>query len=159
MAGLTRETTIRRDARGRWFHDGEPLEHPGLVRAFDSWVELAEDGRFCLKNEINWAYVTIEGAPLFVRAARVAADGIWLRLSDEREERLDPATLREGPDGALYAQVRGGTMAARFDPSAASALEGVLGEDAAGVYVDAGDARVRPPVVDDPLRWPRGGPR
>src|SRR5688572_9125041 len=109
MAGLTRETTIRRDALGRWFHDGQPLEHAGLTRAFDGWIEIADDGRFCLKNEINWAYITLEGPPLFVRSALVAPSGeVSLRLSDGRQERLDPATLREGPDGALYAQVRGG---------------------------------------------------
>jgi len=43
LAGRTRETTIARDAEGRWFHDGQALEHPNLTRAFDRWVERAED--------------------------------------------------------------------------------------------------------------------
>ena len=36
--GLTRETRIVRDAQGRWFNEGQPLEHANLTRAFDRWV-------------------------------------------------------------------------------------------------------------------------
>jgi uncharacterized protein len=154
MAGLTRETTIRRDAQGRWFHDGQPLEHPGLTRAFDGWIELAEDGRFCLKNDINWAYVAIEGPPLFVRSVDLGGSTVMLRLSDGRVEPLDPATLREGPDGALYAQARAGTMAARFDTPAAMQLGDLAKEDDQGVYLHIAGAKVRPATTSDPLRFP-----
>jgi hypothetical protein len=163
LQGRSRETTIRRDAQGRWFHDGDPLEHPNLVRSFDRWIERAQDGRYCLKNDINWAYVTIEGPPMFVRAVRfdahadgrdgggADADGVRLVLSNDREEGLVPDTLRQGEDGALYCDVAGGTMVARFDRHAQAQLARVLGEDAGGVYLGLAGARVRPPVVRDPL--------
>ena len=151
LAGLSRETTIRRDAAGRWFHDEVELEHPSLVRAFDSWVDVAEDGRYCLRNAINWAYVAIEGPPFFVRAAVPRGGQVWLTLSGELEEPLDPATLRTGPDGALYCDVRGGRLPARFDRHAAFGLEPLLGEDAEGVYLELGGVRLRPPRVQDPL--------
>ena len=149
--GLSRETTIRRDAEGRWYQDGIPLEHPNLVRAFDRWIERAEDGRYCLKNDINWAYVTIEGAPLFVRSIAIEPEGMRLRLSDEREELLDVETLRLGPDGALYCDARGGTMPARFDRHAMFQLEPVLGEDDGGLYIEVAGRRAHPPVALDPL--------
>lgn len=149
--GFSRETTIRRDAEGRWSQDGVPLEHENLVRAFDRWVDRAEDGRLCLKNELGWAYVAIEGAPLFVRSLQLDVAGALLRLSDDREERLDPRTLRVGPDGALYCDARGGLLAARFDRHAQAQLAEVLDEDERGIFVSLGGARVRPPSVDDPL--------
>jgi len=150
-AGLSRETTIVRNAEGKWFQDGEPLEHEKLTRAFDRWIERAEDGRFCLKNDINWAYFTLEGAPFFVRSVRIIDGQAHLFLSSDREVVLDPHTLREGPDGALYCDV-GPNLTARFDKHAAVQLEGLLDEDELGPYVRAGHDRVRPPRVADPLK-------
>jgi hypothetical protein len=152
MQGFSRETTIRRDAQGRWFHDGQPLEHEGLTRAFDRWVERAEDGRYCLKNDINWAYVTLEGPPYFVRSLAISPAGqVELALSNDSRERLRPETLRIGQDGALYCDVGDGTLPARFDRHAASQLETLIGEDEQGVFVEIAGVRVRPKVVSDPL--------
>jgi hypothetical protein len=152
ISGRSRETTIRRDAQGRWFSDEQPLDHPNLCRAFDSWLDIAEDGRYCLKNDINWAYVTIEGPPLFVRSVRLEPLGaVFLALSNGSEELLNVASLRQGPDGALYCDARNGRFAARFDRSAMQQLESVLKEDEHGVYLALGTQRVRPRVAADPL--------
>lgn len=154
LKGFSRETTIRRDAEGRWFHDGEPLEHANLTRAFDRWVDRAEDGRYCLKNDINWAYIELQGAPLFVRRLELGpGSAIGLVLSDDQKLPLAPETLREGPDGALYCDVpRGaGALTARFDRHAMQQLEDLLREDDAGVYLALGADKVRPPRVADPL--------
>jgi hypothetical protein len=155
LEGRTRETTIRRDALGRWFHDGQPLEHPNLERAFDRWVDRAEDGRYCLKNDINWAYFTLEGAPFFVRRVHVQAGGrVQLVLSDDREVSLDAASLREAEDGGLYCDVEraGAKFVAQFDRFAMQQLEELLREDATGVYLALGNDKVRPPRVRDPLK-------
>lgn len=152
LQGFSRETTIRRDAQGRWFHDDQPLEHEGLTRAFDRWIERAEDGRYCLKNDINWAYVTLEGPPYFVRSVAIGPGGqVELALSNDRREPLRPQTLRLGEDGALYCDVGDGTLPARFDRHATSQLEALIGEDERGVFVEVAGARVRPQVVSDPL--------
>lgn len=149
--GLSRETTIVRSADGRWFHDGEPVENPKLARAFDRWVVRADDGRWCLKNEINWAYFQLEGAPYFVRAVRCEGTRAQLWLSTDRWVELDPRTLREGPDGVLYCDAAG--EAARFESHAAVQLGELLEEDGEGLFFRAGDARVRPPRVVDPLSY------
>lgn len=150
-AGRSRETPIRRDAEGRWFHDGDPLQHPHLVRAFDRWIERADDGRYCLKNDINWAYFTLEGAPYFVRSVAVEGTEVRVFLSNDRDEVLDATTLRVGPEGALYCDVQGGTMVARFDRHAMFQLESLIGEDEKGATLKIGGNVVRPPVVSDPL--------
>lgn len=147
----TRETRIRRDAEGRWFDGEDPIDHPGISRAFDRWIDRAGDGRYCLKNEVNWAYVSLEGAPVFVRSVALTSDRAELQLSDERTEFLDPSTLRQGPDGALYCTVRDGRLAARFDRSAAVQLAESGGEDGNGVYLQLEGWRWRPPVIADPV--------
>jgi uncharacterized protein len=156
LSGRSRETTIRRDALGRWFSDDEPLDHPNLCRAFDKWLDLAEDGRYCLRNDINWAYVSIEGPALFVRTVRVEPDGsLRLLLSDESEESLDISSLRQGADSPLYCDVRAGRLVAGFDSHAMQQLEPLLKEDDQGVYLQLGTQRVRPRVVSDPLAHER----
>lgn len=159
--GLSRETTIERTADGRWFHDGEAMENPKLARAFDRWVTRAEDGRWCLKNEINWAYFKLEGAPYFVRGVRIepaasgapgGAERAQLWLSTDVWVDLDPHSLREGPDNALYCDVPPGE-AARFESHAAVQLGELLDEDADGPYFRVGSERVRPPRVADPVHY------
>jgi hypothetical protein len=150
--GKSRETTIRRDDQGRWYSDGELLEHPKLVRAFDRWLDRAEDGRYCLRNDINWAYVAIEGPPLFVRTVTLEPNALpLLTFSDDRSERLGPKSLRQGPDGALYCDARDGTFTARFERHAMQQLESLLREDDQGVYLLLENERIRPRVVSDPL--------
>ena len=153
LSGRSRETTIVRDATGRWFQDGQPLEHPNLTRAFYRWVRRAADGRYCLENYINWAYITLEGAPFFVRSVQID-DGhaVTLLLSNDVREPLRSQTLRTGPDGALYCDVADGQMVARFDRHATAQLEALLGEDEHGVYLDLEGARVRPEITADPLQ-------
>ena len=150
--GRSRETKIRRDAEGKWFNDGVPITHPSLVRAFDCWLELAPDGRTCLRNSINWAYVTVEGAPRFVRRVVVGArdSETQLYLSNETVVPLAIETLRQGPDGALYCDVPG-PMVARFDRAAMMGLLDHIAEDERGLLLRFGEREVRPPVVSDPL--------
>ena len=149
--GRTRETEIRRDARGRWFNGDDRIDHPNLARSFDSWVDRAEDGRFCLINSINWAYVEVEGPAYFVKDVEPDDDGIGLVLSGDLRERLDPASLAQGPEGALWCTVREGRCPARFDNHAVSKMSERVGEDDDGVYLLIGGERVRPPEIDDPL--------
>jgi hypothetical protein len=156
-SGFSRETTIRRTADGVWYHDGLPVEHDGVRRAFDAWVDRAENGRYILKNESNWAYVAVEGAPVFVLHARRSGDGIDLSLSDGRVETLAVDSLREDRGGMLYCTVRGGRLAARFTRNALMDLEATLTEEDGRVVMQLGEITVRWPVVDDPLVAPSEG--
>jgi hypothetical protein len=151
LQGRTRETDIRRDAHGRWFNGEDRIDHPNLARSFDGWIDRAEDGRFCLSNSINWAYVEIEGPAYFVRDVEASGEGIRLRLSGDLTEPLDPASLRQGPEGALWCAVREGRCPARFDNHAVSKMSDLVGEDGEGEYVLVAGKKVHPPVTADPL--------
>ena len=102
LQGRTRETEIRRDASGRWFNGEDRIEHPKLARSFDGWVDRAEDGRFCLSNSINWAYVEIDGPAYFVKDVEASDDEIRLLLSGDWSEALDPRSLRQANDGVWH---------------------------------------------------------
>lgn len=151
LQGRTRETQIRRDGAGRWFNGDDRIDHPNLARSFDSWIDRAEDGRFCLSNSINWAYIEIDGPAYFVKDVLATETEITLQLSGGLEETLDPASLRQGPEGALWCTVREGRCPARFDNHAVSKMYDAVGEDDEGVYVRIGGRKVRPAEVVDPL--------
>ena len=147
--GRTRETDIRRDAGRRWWKGAERIEHPGLVRSFDGWIDRAEDGRFCLSNDINWAYFALEGPAYFVESVALHAGGVTLHLSGDRTEELDPSSLRQDELGALWCDVREGRCPARFENHAATALAELIEEDDEGVLVRVGGQTYRPPMVAD----------
>src|SRR5271169_6603400 len=90
--GASRESTIRLDADGRFFHDGAPVEHPGLAAAMHTWIRRhPDDGRYILSNGYDWTYFTVDDAPFLVR--RLERDGarVWLNLSDGTREEWDPS--------------------------------------------------------------------
>ena len=151
LKGRTRETKITRDARGRWFNDGDPIDHPNLVRSFDAWIDRAEDGRFCLSNDINWAYIAIEGPPYFVRDIALQQDSVTLFLSGDRSETLDPGTIAQGPAGALWCAVREGKCPARFDNHAATKLAPIIVEDDSGFCLNVAGKNFTPSPTDDPM--------
>jgi uncharacterized protein len=149
---FSRESTIRRDAFGTWYHEGVAVENEAIARAFDRWIDVAEDGRYRLKNAINWVYVEIEGAPIIVRTVDFEGDRVSLHLSDATIEQLRPETLRQDRHGALYCDVRNGTLPAQFSRAAHALLAPLVGEEDGRPYLEIGGARVMPPIVDEPLR-------
>jgi hypothetical protein len=121
--GRSRESSIVLDTEGRFSHDGVPVTHPGMARAFASWIDRhPEDGRFILNNGYDWTYFRVEDVPYFVRGVREEGGQLWLQLSDGSESPLDPQTLAEGARGALYTAVKERKFRARFTPAAQTAL-------------------------------------
>jgi uncharacterized protein len=138
--GRSRESTIRLDGEGRFWHEGRRVEHRGLSAAFHSWIARhPDDGRYILTNGYDWTYFTVDDAPYFVQRIQVGEDRIRLFLSDGTQETWDPETTRVGSDGALYAVIkrdaRLGPFEAKFTRHAQTSLEPVL--------IDAGGPAVR----------------
>jgi hypothetical protein len=131
--GRSRESTLRLDATGHFWHEGARVEHAGLASALHSWIARhPDDGRYILTNGYDWTYFTVDDAPYFVRSLRIEPTQVVLSLSDGSEEPWDPASTRTGADAALYAQVKqgapGGPFEAKFTPHAQSSLEPLLEE-------------------------------
>jgi len=141
--GASRESTIRLDGEGRFFHEGAPVEHPGLARAMATWIRRhPDDGRFILSNGYDWVYFTVEDAPFFVQAVEAKGSRLRLLLSDGTVEDWDVARSFVGRGGALYAPVKrgadGGAYSARFTRHAQASLEPWLRDSSAGPAVEVG---------------------
>ena len=130
--GRSRESTIRLDEDGRFWHDEQLVTHEGMAKAFASWIgRHPDDNRYILSNGYDWSYFTVADVPYFVNAVRTEPDRAVLLLSDGSEEPLVPDTLQVGARDALYVRVKGGAFEARFSPGAQAALGPLLveGED------------------------------
>lgn len=132
--GRSRESRIVLDAEGRFSQDGAPFDHAKLAQAFHKWISRhPDDGRYILSNGLDWSYFTVADAPFFVRSITEKDAALWLALSDDSEEKLDPARCRTSDSGALYVMVkhdaRGGPFEAKFTRHAQTALAPYLVED------------------------------
>lgn len=139
--GRSRESTIVLSKDGRFFHDGAPVDHPGMQRAFASWLTRhPDDGRYILSNGYDWSYLTVEGASRFVHGVRDDHGRPQLVLLDGREQPLDPAALRVDEAGRLSVALADGepatfTGAAQLELSPwLSEEEGRIGTLVAGVF-------------------------
>lgn len=133
MAGRlhTREDSgLVLDREGRWFHDGEPVEHPKILEAFNRGIERAPDGRYLLRFGADWCFITVEDAPLQVEVALEVDGQVVLKLSNGATEALRPDTLCE-QGGVLYCLSEAG-LPARFGRSAHFALGSLLEERPSG---------------------------
>ena len=118
-----RETGLKLDRQGRWWHEGQLVEHPRLVAALHRWLDRDEQGRYVLRlDDDRTAWVEVEDAPYIVRTLELDVPGravrIYLHLSDGGEEELDYASLRVGGDNALYCGGIKGRFEARFSRQA-----------------------------------------
>ncbi|MBX3182473.1 MAG: DUF1285 domain-containing protein [Polyangiaceae bacterium] len=163
--GRSRESSIVLDAAGRFWHDGERIEHPGMAKAFARWMARhPDDGRYILTNDYDWTYLTVEDTPYFVSRVNLGGQSgssaavveATLQLSDGTEEPLRLAALREGPDGSLYTWVKQGAFEARFTPAAQLDLAPLVVEEGEQVLLALGDERVLPPPRERDARSPLG---
>jgi len=129
--GRSRESTIRLDGEGRFFHDDAVVEHPKLRDALHTWIARhPDDGRYILTNGYDWTYFIVEDVPYFVRSVRAVGDeprDAILVLSDATEEPLDPATVHANERGELYLKVKAGAKGGPFDAKMTRFAQGQLG--------------------------------
>jgi len=137
--GRSRESTIRLDGEGRFFHDDALVEHPKLRDALHTWIARhPDDKRYILTNGYDWTYFIVEEVPYFVRSIRAEDGDAILVLSDATEESLDPSTVRANERGELYLKVKATAKDGPFDAKMTRFAQGQLGpflEEAGGTEV------------------------
>lgn len=119
---------IRLDSDGQFWHDGQRVLHPGIVRAWHRGLERAPDGRYLIRFGHDWAFVRVDDAPYFVLRAIPEEKGIRLRLSNGAEENLQVQTLGLSEDGVLYCKVMGDHIA-KFSRQAQADVGALLRQD------------------------------
>ena len=143
---FSRETDIRLDRHGRFWHEGTRVTHPRLARALASWIDIDPDsGRYILRNAVQWCFFQVEDTPFVVRSARSEPDGFILTLSGGSEEPLDIATLHTRDD-VLYCRVKHGRFPARFTSEAATTILDHAEPASGGLELLIG--RARHPIAD-----------
>jgi len=138
-----RQSGLRLDREGRWWHQGELVEHAGLKGALNRWLDQLEDGRFVVRLDAErYAFVEVEDAPFQVltvelwRGPAEPAAHVELHLSDGSEEELAYDSLRVGAGHALYCRVKG-RFTARFSRQAYYLLGELLEEAPTGIALRA----------------------
>jgi hypothetical protein len=105
--------SFRRD--GRWYSDDEPINNARIAKLFSRCLTQRDDGRWQIAMADERAFVEIDDTPWVVTSlAGDAATGFTIRLNDDSEEPLDPATLSVGAANVLYTRVKNGRYPARF---------------------------------------------
>jgi hypothetical protein len=140
----TREDSgIRLDRDFRWWHDGEPIDHPNIIEAFNRGVRVDEAGRVTLHFGNDWCVIEVEDAPYRVVAVDASPEGrLSVRLSDRTAEWLEAGTLAVDADGVLSAKVKGRRARARFGRDAQFQLAQHLAIDGEGVVLEIAGQRV-----------------
>lgn len=145
------------DHEGRWFHEGLPIEHPGLVSLLNRHLVVDDDGTVEVRvpnlGFVERGAVTVEELPYYVTAVAFGATPT-LRLNDESEEPLDPASVWLVGDDRLYCRVKGGRFPARFLRAAYLALASHVQEAGDGWVLVLGATRVVVPVQPLAPAWP-----
>ena len=158
--GRSRESKIRLDSEGRFFDHDAPIEHPKLAAALHTWIgRHPDDGRYILTNGYDWTYFTVDDVPFFVRSIKAEREGCGgepeacdaiLVLSDGTEEPLEPSTVRVGPRGDLYLEVKHETKDGPFDAKmtrfAQTQLGPFLTEEEGAAVLTTRRGRVRLPA-------------
>jgi uncharacterized protein len=120
----TREASgITLDRDQRWWHDGEPVEHPNIIEAFNRGLKVQDDGRYKLEFGNDWCFVEVQGAAYRALMLDEGEEGrLSVRLSDRTAEWLDVASLALDGEGVMTAAVKAGKARARFSREAQFAL-------------------------------------
>jgi hypothetical protein len=135
-----RQSGVRLDDDGRFWHEGQPVSHAGLRAAFWRWLDRNPDGRWVLRLDAQrFVYLDVDDAPYVVRSARWEGPTLVGRLSDDREQRLDPATLHERGGRRYLTLARG--FEARLSTAAWNVLAERMEERDGKVFLDGKEVR------------------
>jgi len=130
-----RQTGIRLDRQGRFWHEGAEITHDRLRRALLRWLDRLDDGRSILRlDEQRYAYLEIEDAHLLVVSARWQDDRAMVTLNDATVEELAYDSLRIADDDTLYCAARSGKLEARVTTPAYYALAERIEETTGGGF-------------------------
>jgi hypothetical protein len=148
MAGAALEE-IRLDARGRWWHQGEPFVHARLISLFHRSLERTSAGLWLLHIAPYSYPVVVEGAGRFANRVSRVGSAWTLELLDEGRLPMPWETLQTDGEEGLYVTDEAGRFVRLID-QAWRVLTESLEEDEAGFTVAGPEGRQRIRVTEGP---------
>ena len=131
---------IHVDKEGRMWHLGAEMVHQGINQLLREHVRLDEHGWYIIDFHGQRCYVEVEDTFFVITRLEERPAGpddppdLFIRLNDNTEEELDPATLSQAEDHVLYARIKDGRFPARFLRPAYYQLAGHI-EERGGRFV------------------------
>jgi hypothetical protein len=133
-----RQTGIRLDREGRFWHEGGEITHQRFRKTLLRWLDILPDGRPILRlDDDRYAYVDVDDAHLIVTGARWQDDRAYVSINDGSEEELEYETLSQAADHTLYCRVRGKRLLARVATQAYYSLADRIEEAGEGFVLNA----------------------
>ncbi|SFB91215.1 hypothetical protein SAMN05660443_0889 [Marinospirillum celere] len=74
------EVDLKIDAKGHWYHEGQPFTRTSLVRLFSTLLRKEEDGNHYLVTPVEKVRVEVEDAPFLVILAEREGEGETARI-------------------------------------------------------------------------------
>lgn len=127
------------DARGDWYHQGEPFENERLIALFSRSVGRTKGGTWILEVPPFTYPIRVEDVGFFVEKLVFLDDTDALpelKLSDGSSETLELKTLSYRPEGRLYCRIKNGAFRARFKQRAYNQLSEYFVERDDGIWVE-----------------------
>ncbi len=139
--GYVDTEVVKLTRNGVWLANGQEISHEPTGRLFGKCLRRDDQGYF-IQIGREYKRIVVEDTPFFVSSL----DGdprtaIWVCLSDETREKLDPLTLAYRP-GRLTCRVKGGEEEAKFLSAPYFELLRDLQEDPKGYYIVIAGIRV-----------------
>ena len=111
---------IRIDKDGVWYYRGVEMLRSDIVNYFYQNLKRDQAGRYLIEMESERCYLEVEDTPFVVKTVHRSIsknngeESVYLLLSDDTLERLDPHTLWIGNDNVLYCTIKNHQFNARF---------------------------------------------
>ena len=148
----TPTVNLRIARNGDWFNNDAKVAHRGIYELFCRSLRRSPDGSFYLDINGQTCPVEVEDAPFVVRGLFYENDPegrdiFWITLNDGRTEKLDPATLRIGPDSVIRCRILDGQFDAVFSPAAMTAISPYIEHSPGGTWsIEIGGSLINIPA-------------
>ncbi len=103
---------IKIDKNGVWYYKGDEIVRKEIILYFYKNLRKDESGRYVIEINDDCCYVDVEDTPFVVRAVYKSGtecdneECIYLLLSDQSLDKMDPNTLLVGNDTCFIVQLK-----------------------------------------------------